>query len=69
FGAIPVWNSAIGISTALLVIGVLMLELIVALLQAYVFTLLTAVFIGSMQVSHGPHHDEDHGHGAAAAAH
>jgi len=68
FGTIPVWNSAIGFSTALLVIGVLMLELIVALLQAYVFTLLSAVFIGSMQVSHGPHHDDDHGHAHGAAA-
>jgi F-type H+-transporting ATPase subunit a len=52
FGTIPVWNSAIGISTALLVTGILLLELIVALLQAYVFTLLSAVFIGLMQHEH-----------------
>ena len=52
FGPIPVWNSAIGFSTALLVTGILMLELIVALLQAYVFTLLSAVFIGAMQHEH-----------------
>jgi F-type H+-transporting ATPase subunit a len=52
FGAIPLWNGAIGIGTALLVIGILMLELIVALLQAYVFALLSSVFIGSMQHAH-----------------
>ena len=52
FGTIPVWNSAIGFTTALLVTGILLLELIVALLQAYVFTLLSAVFIGLMQHEH-----------------
>ena len=52
FGTIPVWNSAIGLTTALLVTGILLLELIVALLQAYVFTLLSAVFIGLMQHEH-----------------
>ena len=52
FGTIPNWNWAIGGVTGLLVVGILMLELIVALLQAYVFTLLSAVFIGSMQHEH-----------------
>jgi len=36
----------------LLVIGIMMLEMFVALLQAYVFALLTAVFIGMMQHEH-----------------
>ncbi len=65
FGNLAIWNWAIGGLTAVVVVGILMLELIVALLQAYVFALLSAVFIGSMQVSHGPHHD-DHGHEAHA---
>jgi len=52
FGTIPLWNGVIGIGTAMLVVGILMLELIVALLQAYVFSLLSAVFIGSMQHTH-----------------
>ncbi|HEY3434578.1 MAG TPA: F0F1 ATP synthase subunit A, partial [Solirubrobacterales bacterium] len=52
FGGLPNWNWAIGGMTGILVIGILMLELIVALLQAYVFALLSAVFIGSMQHEH-----------------
>jgi F-type H+-transporting ATPase subunit a len=52
FGGIQGWNWAIGIMTALLTVGVMMLELIVAFLQAYVFALLSAVFIGLMQHEH-----------------
>lgn len=37
-----------------------MLELLVAVLQAYIFTLLTAMYIGSAVEEH--HHDEDHSH-------
>ena len=42
----------IGIVTAALVTGIMLLELFVAFLQAYVFALLTAVFIGLMQHEH-----------------
>ncbi len=52
FGELAVWNWAIGITTAALVLGIMMLELFVAFLQAYVFALLTAVFIGLMQHEH-----------------
>jgi F-type H+-transporting ATPase subunit a len=52
FGDIKGWNWAIGGLTAALVVGVMMLELIVAFLQAYVFALLSAVFIGLMQQEH-----------------
>jgi F-type H+-transporting ATPase subunit a len=52
FGDIKGWNWAIGGVTALLVVGIMMLELIVAFLQAYVFALLSAVFIGLMQHEH-----------------
>ncbi len=52
FGDIKGWNWAIGGMTAGLVVGVMMLELIVAFLQAYVFALLSAVFIGLMQHEH-----------------
>jgi F-type H+-transporting ATPase subunit a len=38
-----------------------MLELLVAILQAYIFTLLTAMYIGGAVEEH--HHDEDHAHG------
>jgi len=52
FGHLGIWSYGIGISTALLVVGIMALELIVALLQAYVFALLSAVFIGLMQHEH-----------------
>lgn len=52
FGSLPVWNYAIGFTTAALVVGIMLLELIVAFLQAYVFALLSAVFIGLMQHEH-----------------
>jgi len=52
FGSLPVWNYAIGMATAGLVVGIMMLELIVAFLQAYVFALLSSVFIGLMQHEH-----------------
>ena len=52
FGTLGGWSWAIGLATAALVTGIMVLELIVALLQAYVFALLSAVFIGLMQHEH-----------------
>lgn len=52
FGHMGVFSWGIGITTAIIVLGVMFLELIVAALQAYVFALLTAVFIGLMQHEH-----------------
>ena len=52
FGHLYIWNWGIGITTAALVLGIMLLELFVAFLQAYVFALLTAVFIGLMQHEH-----------------
>ncbi len=52
FGSIPVWNWGISALTISLVTGIMLLELVVALLQAYVFALLTSVFIGLMQHEH-----------------
>lgn len=49
FGALS-WG--IGGVTALVVLGVMVLELVVATIQAYVFAVLTAVFIGLMQHEH-----------------
>jgi F-type H+-transporting ATPase subunit a len=43
---------AVGLAASILATGVLVLELFVAFLQAYVFTLLTAVFIGLMRAEH-----------------
>jgi len=52
FGHLHYWRWAIGFASTGLVIGIMMLEMFVALLQAYVFALLTAVFIGMMQHEH-----------------
>jgi F-type H+-transporting ATPase subunit a len=43
---------AVGVGGALLATGVMVLELFVAFLQAFVFTLLTSVFIGLMRAEH-----------------
>jgi F-type H+-transporting ATPase subunit a len=48
--AVPRWG--IGITTSGIVLGIMMLEIFVAFLQAYVFALLTSVFIGLMQHEH-----------------
>ncbi|HEY6073793.1 MAG TPA: F0F1 ATP synthase subunit A [Anaerolineales bacterium] len=52
FGYLQGWNWLIGLVTALLVLAIMFLELFVAFLQAYVFALLSAVFIGLMQHEH-----------------
>ncbi|MFZ5468659.1 MAG: F0F1 ATP synthase subunit A [Myxococcota bacterium] len=49
-------------------VGIYMLELFVAFVQAYVFTMLSALFIG-MSVAMGHHHDEEHHTPEGAHAH
>jgi len=43
---------AVGAGASVLATGVMLLEVFVAFLQAFVFTLLTAVFIGLMREAH-----------------
>ncbi|MDH3455305.1 MAG: F0F1 ATP synthase subunit A [Gemmatimonadota bacterium] len=52
FGHLTLWNWAIGIGSATLVLGVMLLEIIVAFVQAYVFTLITAVLVGVILHEH-----------------
>jgi F-type H+-transporting ATPase subunit a len=52
FGHLGAWSYGIAGMTVALVVGIMLLELFVAFLQAYVFALLTAVFIGLMQHEH-----------------
>ncbi len=52
FGNLGTWSWAIGVGSAGFVLGIMLLELIVAFVQAYVFTLITAVLIGVMQHEH-----------------
>jgi len=50
-----------------LALAIFMLELFVAFVQAYIFTMLSALFIGAGLVHHG--HDGDAGEGHGHAAH
>jgi F-type H+-transporting ATPase subunit a len=60
-------SAALGLGIAVPVVlgsvAITLLELFVAFLQAYIFTFLTALFIGMSVVFH---HDDDHRHAAAA---
>ena len=49
-GALPFWG--IGLVTASLVMMIMVLEIIVAFVQAYVFAIITAVLVGMMQHEH-----------------
>jgi F-type H+-transporting ATPase subunit a len=49
FGHLGVFSYAVGFGSAAIVLGVMGLELFVAALQAYIFAMLTAVFIGLMR--------------------
>lgn len=54
-----------GVSAAALPLALFLfcLELLVAFLQAFIFTMLTSLFIGQAMEEHG-HHDEEHAHAA-----
>jgi F-type H+-transporting ATPase subunit a len=66
--AISVWVFPVSVALAL---AIFMLELFVAFVQAYIFTMLSALFIGAAFAGHGHDdehgHDEAHGHGEAHA--
>lgn len=62
--AISFWVFPVSVALAL---AIFMLELFVAFVQAYIFTLLSALFIGSGLAHHG--HDEEHGHGHEGHGH
>jgi F-type H+-transporting ATPase subunit a len=47
--------------------GIMILEVLVAVIQAYVFTLLTCVFLGAAMESHDHHDDHSHDHAHAHA--
>jgi F-type H+-transporting ATPase subunit a len=52
---------AVAVPVVLGSIGISMLEIFVAFLQAFIFTFLTTLFIGMMvTVDHGEHHEEAH---------
>ncbi len=76
----PALEWGVTVASVIGVVALSMLELFVALLQAYLFTFLTALFLGGVlehaeHAAHGGHHhhgagEEDaHGHAAEAAGH
>ncbi|MEM6561215.1 MAG: F0F1 ATP synthase subunit A, partial [Planctomycetota bacterium] len=50
----------IGIPALLGTVAIMFLELFIALLQAYIFTFLTALFLGQMVSHHDHGHEHDH---------
>jgi len=66
--AISVWVFPVSVALAL---AIFMLELFVAFVQAYIFTMLSALFIGAGLVhhGHGDEHGEGHGEGHEHGAH
>ncbi len=65
FGLIFLFKSwSIGVTTAAFVVAISFLELFVAFLQAYVFTMLTCIFMGlGIQAGHAEHtHEQEHAH-------
>lgn len=57
---------SVGAGSVLFMVFMYCLELLVAFLQAYVFTLLTALYFGDATQEH---HHEEHGHGEVGHAH
>jgi len=66
--AISVWVAPASVALAL---AIFMLELFVAFVQAYIFTMLSSLFIGAAFASHGheEHAEQGAGHGDHAEAH
>lgn len=72
-GTLPLWGVAgVSIGVILGAVAFNLLEIIIVVpLHAFIFTTLTAVFIGlAVNIHHDEHHDEEHApHGDPAAAH
>jgi len=63
-GLIYALNSQwVAIGSVPMALGIFLLELFVAFVQAYIFTMLSALFIGMGVAMGHHHHDEAHGHG------
>ena len=60
YGDVAAWG--VSLFSVSLTVVLYALKVFVALLQAYIFTLLSGVFIGMAAESHDHHHDEAHAH-------
>jgi len=63
--SISAWVAPVSVGLAL---AIFMLELFVAFVQAYIFTMLSALFIGAGLVHHEGHDEHETGHGHAEPA-
>lgn len=55
----------VAIGSVPMALAIFLLELFVAFVQAYIFTMLSSLFIGAGLVHHGDDHGHEHGHGHA----
>ena len=63
------YGGLVGVAVMLFMIAINFLEILVAFLQAFIFTVLTAVFIGlAVNIHHDEEHEHKHEHGEAEAA-
>jgi F-type H+-transporting ATPase subunit a len=68
-GLIFVISPWVALGAVPMALGIFLLELFVALVQAYIFTMLSALFIGAGLASHGHGEHEGHAHGGPGAEH
>ena len=61
-------TSPLGLLTLAVAIALMMLEMLVIFMQAYIFTMLSAFYIAEAIHGHGDH-DEEHGHEEVGGAH
>ncbi len=64
----PVAGYGISVVSVGFAFCIFLLELLVATIQAYIFTMLSALFIGMAVVEHDHHHEDEHAPAALAAA-
>ncbi len=63
---VAAWFGVVGIFISVpLTLFIYLLKLVVSFIQAYIFTMLSAVFIGIAAEEHDHHHEHDHAHDAA----
>ncbi|MEM6785803.1 MAG: F0F1 ATP synthase subunit A, partial [Bacteroidota bacterium] len=60
----PVVGFGVAVPSILMTVFIYALKVLVSLIQAYVFTILSALFIGQAAEEHDHHHDESHAHDA-----
>ena len=58
-------SPVVAVGSVPMALAIFLLELFVAFVQAYIFTMLSSLFIGAGLAHHGDEHGEEHGHGHA----